>query len=79
MGLAGQAVYQMLRSWREGLAMFCIIVVTYVGVQIISQETTTFCYPTHAECMNDTPRIAHMIIPAEGRGYGFRCVQEVRA
>jgi hypothetical protein len=59
--------------------MICIIVTTFIGSMIIGQEAVPVCYPTQADCERDVPRIAHLIVPVEGRSYGFRCVLEERA
>lgn len=59
--------------------MFCILITAFIGAQVISREMTAHCYPTAAACERDAPRVAHALIPVEGRMYGFRCVREERA
>lgn len=53
--------------------MICLFMVTYLNLQEVKVEPLHHCYGSYEECRSDAPRVAHQIVPAEGRVYGFRC------
>lgn len=59
--------------------MFCILITTYIGLQVANQRQTYDCFASLDACNRAVPAFAHQQPPpAPDHRQVFRCVREER-